>query len=82
MLNRFKVAFSDAIRSLRRLVLEVTGFFFLALGVVGIGSVVTEYRRYGGWAASGIWRLLASGVFTGATLAFGIHTLWKSRKIK
>lgn len=80
MIGRLKIAFSDAIRSLRRLVLEVTGFFFLALAVVGSGSVVTEYRRYSSGLEQGAWRLSMSFVFTAVMLGFGLHTFWKSRK--
>ncbi|SRR6266446_5425635 len=59
--------------------LEVTGFIFLCLGVVGAGAGLHEYRKYG--LGSGdpnkIW---AAGIFTVLFAYFGISSFWRARR--
>jgi hypothetical protein len=59
--------------------LEVTGFIFLCLGLMGAGAGVHEYRKYG--LGSGdpnkIW---AAGIFTLLFAYFGISSFWRARR--
>lgn len=62
--------------------LEVTGFLFLVLAVVGGGAAVREYRRYA--AGTTTWgRVAIAAVFALLFLYFGINSFWSaSRKSK
>src|SRR5882672_7508484 len=59
--------------------LEVTGFIFLCLGLIGAGAGLHEYRKYG--LGSGdpnkIW---AAGIFTVLFAYFGISSFWRARR--
>ncbi len=61
--------------------LEVTGFIFLCLGLMGLGAAMREYHRYG--AGSGnpnkIW---AAGLFAVLFAYFGITSFWRARRRK
>jgi prolipoprotein diacylglyceryltransferase len=82
MAGKLKAIFSDVIRTMRRLFQEVMAAFFVALGVVGITSVVEEYRKYVSAPAEGVLRLTMSILFSTVMLAFGLHTFWKARKTR
>ena len=82
MTAKLKLIFGDAIRSLRRLWLEVMAAFFVALAVIGITSVVDEYRKYLSAPDSGILRLSMSVLFSSVMLIFALHTFWKARKFR
>jgi hypothetical protein len=58
------------------------GTFFVALAVIGITSVVDEYRKYSSDAEYGFLRLSMSILFSGAMLLSGLHTFWKARKLR
>lgn len=66
-------------RVARVLWLEVTGFFFLCLAVVGIGASLREYRRYLD-AHSSLPRVAVAIVFTLLFIYFGVNSFWRSRK--
>jgi hypothetical protein len=82
MAAKLRLIFADAIRSARRLWLEVTGTFFVALALIGITSIVDEYRKYSIDPEAGILRLSMSIIFASAMLIFALHTFWKARKIR
>jgi hypothetical protein len=82
VMSKLKVIFGDTIRSFRRLMLEVMGTFFLALAVIGIMSVIDEYRSYSNAVDAGSLRLSLSILFAFVMLIFGLHTFWKARKIR
>ena len=82
MAGRFRTAFQDVFRVAHTLTLEVLGGFFIALGVVGVTSIIQEYQRYANSPEAGIWRVALAFIFSVAMLAFGIHNFWKARKIQ
>ena len=82
MTGKLRVIFGDTIRSVRRVLLEVLAMFFVALAVLGIGSIVEEYRKYSGAPEDGIWRLGMSALFASVMLIFALHTFWKARKLR
>jgi uncharacterized membrane protein len=82
MSGRFKTAFKDTIRVLHTFALEVIGGFFLALAIIGVTSVVQEYRRFVDDADVGLWRTLLALGFSLAMLVFGLQSFWKARKIQ
>jgi hypothetical protein len=59
--------------------LEVTGFLFLVLAVIGGGATVREYRRYAaGTASSG--KVALAAAFTLLFLYFGVNSFWRSKR--
>ena len=59
--------------------LEVTGFIFLSLGIVGALAGVREYHKFGTDQANPnkIW---AAGIFAVLFVYFGITSFWRARK--
>ena len=66
-------------RVARVLWLEVTGFLFLCLAVVGAGAAVREYRRYM-HGQSSVGRIGIAIAFTLLFIYFGVNSFWRSRK--
>src|SRR5262244_2658633 len=59
--------------------LEVTGFVFLVIAVVGGSAWVREYHRYqAGQTTSG--RVVLASLFTLAFAWFGVSSFWRIRK--
>jgi hypothetical protein len=57
--------------------LEVTGFVFLVLGVIGAAAGVQEYHRAG---QSNPNKIAAAAVFAVLFAYFGISSFWRARK--
>jgi hypothetical protein len=66
-------------RVVRVLWLEVTGFLFLCLAVIGAAAVFREYRHYARGEA-GFGKVAVAAVFTLMFLYFGVNSFWKSRR--
>jgi hypothetical protein len=74
-----RVTASSVSRVMHVLWLEVTGFLFLVLAVIGGGATVREYHRYlAGTTTRG--RIAIAAVFTLLFLYFGVNSFWLSRK--
>jgi hypothetical protein len=74
-----RVTASSVSRVMHVLWLEVTGFLFLVLAVIGGGATVREYHRYlAGTTTRG--RIAVAAVFALLFLYFGVHSFWLSRK--
>lgn len=59
--------------------LEVTGFLFLCLALVGAGAAFRGYARYTrGQAGAG--KVVIAAVFTLMFIYFGGNSLWRARK--
>jgi len=67
-------------RALHQLWLEVTGFVFLALAVVGATAGVREYAKYQAGEATGPGRLILAVCFTATFVWFGLSSFWRVRK--
>lgn len=66
-------------RVARVLWLEVTGFLFLVLGVIGAGATWREYHHYSRGEA-GAGKLAAGALFTFLFVYFGVNSFWRARK--
>ena len=59
--------------------LEVTGFLFLVLAVIGAGATVREYHRYAaGTTTRG--KVILAALFTVLFLYFGANSFWRSHR--
>jgi hypothetical protein len=75
-------AFLASIRHvLHALWLEVTGFLFLVLAVIGAGATVREYHRYTAGTAS-LGKVALAGAFALLFLYFGLNSFWRTRRKK
>jgi hypothetical protein len=59
--------------------LEVTGFLFLVLAVIGAGATVREYHRYAAGTTTG-GKVILAALFTLLFLYFGANSFWQSRR--
>jgi xanthine/uracil permease len=82
MAGKLKLIFGGVVRSLHQLWLEVTGTFLVIIGVVLAYHVFQSYRSQTANGEKQIWQLLVSAVLSAVTLAFGIHSFWKSRNLR
>jgi len=74
-----RVTASSVSRVMHVLWLEVTGFLFLVLAVVGAGAAVREYHRY--LAGTTTWgRIAVAAAFALLFLYFGVSSFSRSRK--
>ncbi|HLX75747.1 MAG TPA: hypothetical protein VKR26_13455 [Terriglobales bacterium] len=73
-----RVTFSHFSRVLRLLWLQVTGFFFLALALLGGGALVDEYPKYQAGKVSGA-RLVLAALFMLLFFYFGVSSFWRVR---
>ncbi len=64
---------------LHALWLEVTGFLFLVLAVIGGGATVREYHRYVAGTTSAS-KVAIAAAFTLLFLYFGVNSFWRTRK--
>jgi hypothetical protein len=74
-----RITFSHFSRVLRLLWLQVTGFFFLALALLGGGALADEYPKYQAGKVSGA-RLLLAAAFMLLFVYFGVSSFWRVRK--
>ena len=63
----------------RVLWLEVTGFLFVCLGVIGAAAGVREYLSYV-HGRSGSGKVIVAAVFTLVFVYFGVNSFWRSRR--
>lgn len=66
-------------RVARVLWLEVTGFLFLCLAVIGAAAGFREYRHYA-HGQSGPGKAAVAAVFTLMFVYFGVNSFWRSRR--
>lgn len=59
--------------------LEVTGFIFLSLGMIGAAAGVHEYHKSGVGPVN-MNKIWAAGVFTVLFAYFGITSFWRARR--
>ncbi|HEY4901726.1 MAG TPA: hypothetical protein VIH91_13000 [Terriglobales bacterium] len=59
--------------------LEVTGFLFLILAVIGGGATVREYRRYAAGTTSR-GKVVLAAAFALVFLYFGVNSFWRTRR--
>lgn len=74
-----RVTFTHFRRVLGLLWLQVTGFFFLALSLLGGGALWEQYPKYQAGKVSGA-RLLLAAAFMLLFAYFGVSSFWRVRK--
>jgi hypothetical protein len=59
--------------------LEVTGFIFLCLGLMGAGAGLREYHRYG-LGSGNLNKIWASAIFALLFAYFAVTSFWRARR--
>ncbi len=67
-------------RVLHQLWLEVTGFTFLAIALIGAVAAMREYGKYQSGHAAGPGRLLLAVCFTASFTWFGLSSFWRVKR--
>jgi len=81
MAGKFKLIFGNLLRSLHQLWLEVTGALLLVFAAVFGYYAIKEYRNLEE-SAETVWGIMGAAGLSVLTLGFGIHSFWKSRKLR
>jgi hypothetical protein len=81
MAGKFKIMFSDFLRSLHQLWLEVIGGLFIVFSLLFGFHAVKEYREYVA-SVDNPWGIIGAAALSVLTLGFGIHSFWKARKLR
>jgi hypothetical protein len=81
MAGKFKLAFSSFLKSLHQLWLEVTGTFLLVFAAIFGYYAVKEFRKISE-TSENIWGVVGAVGLSVLTFGFGIHSFWKSRKLR
>ena len=67
-------------RVLHHLWLEVTGFTFLVLAVIGGVAGFREYSKYQAGQATGPGRVILAAGFTASFVWFGLSSFWRVKR--
>jgi hypothetical protein len=82
LLSAFRATTQSLGRVLHQLWLEVTGFTFLAIALIGAMAGMREYGKYQTHQASGPGRLLVAVCFTVSFAWFGLSSFWRIKRRK
>jgi len=80
MAGKLKLAFSSLLKSLHQLWLEVTGTFLLVFAAIFGYYALKEFRKV--TETENIWGVVGAAGLCVLTFGFGIHSFWKSRKLR
>jgi hypothetical protein len=80
VLSGVRTALQSFGRVAHQLWLEVTGFIFLVLAVIGATAAFREYVKYQAGAAAGPARLILAACFTATFAWFGVSSFWRVRR--
>ena len=79
LLSGARVTAASAGKVLHVLWLEVTGFIFLCLGLMGAGAGLREYHKYG-LGSGNLNKIWASGIFALLFAYFAVTSFWRARR--
>ena len=80
MAGKLKLVFSSLLKSLHQLWLEVTGAFLLIFAAFFGYYALKEFRKIP--ETESIWGAVGAAGLSVLTFGFGIHSFWKSRKLR
>jgi hypothetical protein len=79
LLSGARVTVGSVGKILHVLWLEVTGFIFLCLGLMGAGAGLREYHRYG-MGFGNLNKIWASALFALLFAYFAVTSFWRARR--
>jgi hypothetical protein len=81
MLKALQVAFKDLLRTLHKLFLEMTGFFFLVIGGMILLSGYKQLRIFLDIGEVSYFKMISTLIFGSLMVAYGIHSFFQVRKM-
>ena len=81
MLKALQVAFKDLLRTLHKLFLEMTGFFFLVIGGMILLSGYKQLRIFLDIGEVSYFKMISTLIFGTLMVAYGIHSFSQVRKM-
>jgi hypothetical protein len=81
MIKAFQVAFKDLLRTLHKLFLEMTGFFFLVIGGIILLSGYRQLRVFLDIGEVSYFKLVSTLIFGILMVGYGIHSFFQVRKM-
>jgi hypothetical protein len=82
MLRSLRGAFKDLLRTLHKLFLETTGFFFLVLGGMILFSGYKQLRSFLDFGEISYLKMISTFIFGVLMLGYGIHSFYRVRTMK
>jgi hypothetical protein len=82
MLKSFQIAFRDLLRTLHKLFLEMTGFFFLVFGGMILSSAYKQFRSFIALGEISYFKLISTLIFGVLMLGYGLNSFFRVRKMK
>jgi hypothetical protein len=81
MIKTLQVAFKDLLRTLHKLFLEMTGFFFLAVGGMILLSGYRQLRIFLDLGEVSYFKMISTLIFGILMVGYGIHSFFQVRKM-
>jgi hypothetical protein len=82
MLKRLQLAFAGLIQTLHKLFLEVTGFFYLALGGIILLSSYSQIQEYLNFGEVSYFKLGSTLIFGLLLCFYGLQSFYRVRRMK
>jgi hypothetical protein len=81
MIKALQIAFKDLLRTLRKLFLEMTGFFFLVVGGIILVSGYRQLRVFLNIGEVSYFKLISTLIFGILMVGYGIHSFIQVKKV-
>ena len=81
MIKALQIAFKDLLRTLRKLFLEMTGFFFLVIGGIILVSGYRQLRVFLNIGEVSYFKLISTLIFGILMVGYGIHSFIQVKKV-
>jgi hypothetical protein len=81
MIKALLVAFKDLLRTLHKLFLEMTGFFFLVIGGISLLSGYRQLRVLLDIGEASYFKLISTLIFGILMVGYGIHSFFQVRRM-
>ena len=81
MIKPLQTAFKNLLRTLHKLFLEMTGFFFLVVGGIILLSGYRQVRVFLEIGDVSYFKMISTLIFGGLMLGYGVHSFLRVRKM-
>jgi hypothetical protein len=81
MIKTLQSAFKDLLRTLHKLFLEMTGFFFLVIGGVILLSGYRQLRVFLNIGEVSYFKMISTLIFGILMIGYGVHSFLRVRKM-
>jgi hypothetical protein len=82
MLRLLQKAFGGVFKTLHKLFLEITGFFFLVIGGIILFSGYKQLRAFLDFGEISYFKLISTFIFGILMFGYGIHSFYRVRTMR